>query len=48
MRQGKVIGTDNVPAYTTVTGAELENGTPVLLLSGGGRSLVEQISGLRK
>lgn len=48
MKQGKVIGTDNVPAYTTVTGAELESGKPVLLLSGGGRSLVEQVSGVRK
>lgn len=47
-QDGKLIATRDVEAYTTVTGVELTNAGPRLVLTGGGSASVKDVTALRE
>jgi len=48
LKAGEVIGLSDVPAYSRVTGAELSQSGPVLILQGGGAVLAAEVTGIRE
>ena len=47
LREGEVVATSDVPAWTTVTGAELSSTGPLLLLPGDNSLPVDQVTAIR-
>lgn len=47
LRDGEVVATSDVPAWTTVTGAELSSTGPLLLLPGDNSVAVDQVTAIR-
>lgn len=48
LKADEVIGTSEAEAYTRVTGAEIVNNTPRLILSGGATADMDEVSALRE